>query len=633
MPATSLPDRIAHPAIHASMRDGVWHVDAATPLAPYPPRLTDRLAAGARDHPERTLVAQRNATGGWERLSYAQALAGARRIGQALRARGLGPERPLVILSGNDLQHFQLALGAMYAGVPYAPLSPAYALAAAGFTRLRQMIDLLTPGAIYAGDGAAFGAAIGAVLPAGCEWIADTPGARPATPFASLLATVPGDIDAAMAQTGPDTIVKFLFTSGSTGAGAPKAVITTQRMLCSNQQMLLQTFPFLGAIPPVLVDWLPWSHTFGGSHNAGIALYNGGTLHIDGGKPMPDAFGTTIANLREIAPTLHFNVPRGWDMLATALEQDAQLRYTFFSRTELLFCAGAALAPAVWARLQALAHAERGAPVRIMAGLGMTETAPGCLFGTGPSQEPGYVGVPAPGCRVKLVPVQGKYEACFAGPHVTPGYWRDPVRTAAAFDADGYYRTGDALRFADPARPALGFLFDGRLAEDFKLDSGTWVGTTALRARILAHGAPCVADAVIAGSGRASVAALVFARLDACHALSGLAADASAADILASPPVRAHFAAMLAAVNRGATGSAARVARLLVLDDAPDATQRELTDKGSVNQAAVLANRAALVDALYDDRAPGMLAPDAPSPAPQAATPWQGGQPPRAGAR
>jgi len=378
-------------------------------------------------------------------------------------------------------------------------------------------------------------------------------------------------------------------------------------MLCSNQQMLLQTMPFLRATPPVLVDWLPWSHTFGGSHNAGLALYNGGTLYIDGGKPMPGAFDTTLHNLREIAPTLHFNVPRGWDMLATALEQDCALRRTFFARTELLFCAGAALAPAVWARLDRLGAAERGAPVRIMAGLGMTETSPGCLFGTGAHADPGYVGVPAPGCRVKLVPRQGKFEACFAGPHVTPGYWRAPERTRATFDRDGYYLTGDALRFADPAHPALGFLFDGRLAEDFKLDSGTWVGTTALRARILADGAPCVRDAVLAGSGRAGVAVLVFAHLDACRALCDLAPAASAADVLASAPVRAHFAALLARVNEGATGSAARVARLLVLDDAPDATRGELTDKGSVNQAAVLANRAALVDALYDGSAPGLL--------------------------
>ena len=607
MPEPLPPARIAHPAITAREQDGAWHVDAATPLAPYPPRLTDCLVAGARAHPERTLAAQRDAAGNWQRLSYAQAWTSARHIGQALRHRGLSAKRPLVILSGNDLQHVQLALGAMYAGVPYAPLSPACSLAAHDFTRLARMIALLTPGAIYASDGAAFGAALDAVLPAGCEAIVDTPGRRPATTFSSLLATAPQDIDAANAGVGPDTIAKFLFTSGSTGADVPKAVITTHRMLCSNQQMLLQTLPFLGATPPVLVDWLPWSHTFGGSHNVGIALYNGGTLYIDGGKPVAGAFDTTIDNLRAIAPTVHFNVPRGWELLATALEQDAQLRRMFFSRTELLFCAGAALAPAVWARLHRLAVVERGTPVRIMAGLGMTETAPGCLFGTGAVDDPGYVGVPAPGCRVKLVPRQGKYEACFAGPHVTPGYWRAPERTRAAFDRDGYYVTGDALRFADPADPALGFLFDGRLAEDFKLDSGTWVGTGALRTRLLQRGAPCVLDAVIAGSGRASVAALVFARLDACRALSGLGPEAGAADVLASAPVRAHFAAMLALVNQGATGSAARVERLLVLGDAPNAAQRELTDKGSVNQAAVLHNRAALLEAMYAGSAPGLL--------------------------
>ena len=535
-------------------------------------------------------MAQRGPDGAWQRLSYAQVLGSARRIGQALADLGLSAERPLVILSGNDLQHFQLAMGALYAGVAYAPLSPAYALAPGDFSRLRQMVTLLTPGAVFASDSAAFGPAIDAVRPDGCAVLC----------LASLLATEPRDIDAVNAATSSDTIAKFLFTSGSTGAAtAPKAVITTQRMLCSNQQMLLQTFPFLRTTPPVLVDWLPWSHTFGGSHNVGIVLYNGGTLYIDDGKPAPRTFEATLRNLREIAPTLHFNVPRGWDLLATALEADAALRQRFFARNALLFCAGAALAPAVWTRLHRLAA---GRPLRILSGLGMTETAPGCLFGTGAVPDPGHVGVPAPGCSVRLAPRQGKYEACFKGPHVTPGYWRAPERTAAAFDADGYYRSGDALRFADASAPGLGFLFDGRLAEDFKLDSGTWVGTAALRARVLAHGAPCVAEAVIAGHDRATVAALVFARMDACRALAGLPPDAAGADVLVSAPVRAHFAAMLARVNAGATGSAARVARLVILDAVPD-----MTAKGSVNQAAELAARAALVDAMYDGSAPGLI--------------------------
>jgi len=590
---TDFPTDAIVPDTHVRLQDGIWHIDAATPLAHYPPRLTDCLVAGARAHPDRTFMAQRDGAGNWEHLTYAQALDSARSIGQALRERGLSCERPLVILSGNDLQHAQLALGAMYAGVPYAPLSPAYSLSADA-TRLRQMLAHLTPGAVYATDGAAYATALEEAAPNDCERIT---GAG----FAALLATPPGAIDSVHATLNGDTIAKFLFTSGSSGQAGPKAVITTQRMLCSNQQMLRQTFPDLATTPPVLVDWLPWSHTFGGSHNVGIALYNGGTYYIDSGKPAPGAFDATLANLRDVAPTLHFNVPRGWDMLASALEEDAALRARFFARNTLLFCAGAALSPSVWQRLAALAPT-----IRIMSGLGMTESAPGCLFGTGDVLDAGYVGVPAPGCRVKLVPAHGKLEAYFAGPHVTPGYWRDAGRTRAAFDG-AWLRTGDALRFADPAIPARGFLFDGRLAEDFKLDSGTWVSAGTLRARIVALGAPYVLDAVIAGSGRAEVAVLVFPRLDACARLDGLPPDASAAQVLASDRVIAHMAATLAGANSAVHGSAACIGRLLVLDGAPEAARGEVTDKGSINHAAVLANRAQLVAALYDDRAPGAL--------------------------
>ena len=557
--------------------DGVWRIDAATPLAPYPLRLTDCLVAGAQRHPDRTLVAARGADGAWERLSYAQVLTRARRIGQGLLALGLSAERPLAIVAPNSLAHFQLAMGALYAGVPYAPL--------AGTTvRLQQMLALLTPGAVYAEDSTL------------CSTL----------DLGSLLATEPATIDAAHARIDGDSIAKFLFTSGSTGAmTGPKAVITTQRMLCSNQQMLRQTYPCLGATAPVLVDWLPWSHTFGGSHNVGIALYNGGTLYLDGGKPLPGLFETTLRNLREIAPTVHFNVPRGWDLLTAALEQDASLRRQFFSRTELLFCAGAALAPALAARLNRLA-----APMTVVSGLGMTETAPGCLFSHGDSLHAGqageaaHVGLPAPGVRVKLVPRQGKYEACFAGPHVTPGYWRAPEHTGAAFDGEGYYHSGDALRLADSQDPRQGLVFDGRLADDFKLDSGTWVGSAALRARVLEYGAPYVQEAVIAGSGRADVAVLVFVQMDACRALVPGADDAP---VRASAQLAEHFGAVLAQVNHGKRGATARVARLLVLDGAPDGARGELTAKGSINQAAVLANRAALVEAMYDGRAPGLV--------------------------
>ena len=594
------PVRLGDPEIAAYQADGVWHVDAVTPLDAHPARFTDRLVQGAEAHPERTLVARRGADGEWIRLSYADVLARARRIGQALLDLGLSAERPLLILSGNDLQHFQLALGAMYAGVPFAPVSPAYSLVATDYGKLQELIAQLTPGAVYATDGAAFGRALAAVLPPDAELILDEGDfdGRQVTRFASLLDASAAGVDQANAGVGPDTIAKFLFTSGSTKH--PKAVITTHGMLCSNQQMLLQTFPFMADEPPVLLDWLPWNHTFGGSHNVGIVLYNGGTLYLDDGKPMPRDFPVTLRNLTEIAPTIYFNIPKGWELLTEALEGDAALRETFFSRVKLFFCAGAGLSQAAWDRLDAIAVAHCGESIRIMTGLGMTETSPSCTFGTGAIVKAGYVGVPAPGCKVKLVLVGQKMEARFHGPHVTPGYWRAPGLTAAAFDADGYYCTGDALRFVDDQHPELGFMFDGRIAEDFKLSTGTFVSVGPLRARVISQGAPYVMEAVVTGINRDAIGLLVFPRLENCHAMSGLPAAPSAAEVLGSSKVRAFFQQLVDGLNAGASGSATRIDRMLLLTEPPSIDQRELTDKGSVNQAAVLARRAAVIDAMYD---------------------------------
>ncbi|MFC0132864.1 feruloyl-CoA synthase [Massilia eurypsychrophila] len=599
-PVKRRPVRLGEPEIAAWQADGVWHVDAVTPLGDFPARFTDRLVQGAAAHPERTLVARRGADGEWIRLSYADVLSRARRIGQALLDRGLSAERPLVILSGNDVQHFQLALGAMYAGVPYAPLSPSYSLVATDYGKLAELIAQLTPGAVYATDGAAFGRALSAVLPSDAELILDEGdfSGREVTRFASLLGASTGSVDQANAAIRPDTIAKFLFTSGSTKK--PKAVITTHGMLCSNQQMLLQTFPFMADEAPVLLDWLPWNHTFGGSHNVGIVLYNGGTLYLDDGKPMPRDFPVTLRNLTEIAPTIYFNIPKGWEMLTEALERDAALRETFFSRVKLFFCAGAGLSQAAWDRLDAIAVAHCGESIRIMTGLGMTETSPSCTFGTGAIVKAGYVGVPAPGCKVKLVPVGAKMEARFHGPHVTPGYWRAPGLTAEAFDDDGFYRTGDALRFADDQHPELGFMFDGRIAEDFKLSTGTFVSVGPLRARVISQGAPYVMEAVVTGIDRDAIGLLIFPRQENCHALSGLPAGASASDVLASAPVRAFFQQLVDALNADASGSATRVDRLLLLAEPPSIDQRELTDKGSVNQAAVLTRRAALIESMYE---------------------------------
>jgi feruloyl-CoA synthase len=593
---------IGRPQVSVRQAGEAWYVDAETPLGAVPRRFTDCLVQGAREWPERTLVARRGPDGAWIRLSYADMLERARRIGQALLDRGLSDERPLAILSGNDLQHYQLAMGAMYAGVPYVPVPPAYSLVATDYGRLHELVAHLTPGAVYASDGTAFGRAIAAVLPADAELILDSGDVAglPATRFATLLETEPATVDAANAAVGPDTIAKFLFTSGSTKK--PKAVTTTHGMWSSNQQMLLQTFPFFGEEPPVLVDWLPWNHTFGGSHNVGIALYNGGTLYLDDGRPTPGDIGRTLANLREIAPTVYFNIPKGWEMLMDALEADAQLRDTFFSRVKLFFCAGAGLSQAAWDRLDAIAVRHCGESIRIMTGLGMTETSPSCTFGTGPIVRAGYVGVPAPGCRVKLVPVGGKLEARFKGPHVMPGYWRMPELTAEAFDDEGYYCTGDALRFADAAQPELGFMFDGRIAEDFKLSTGTFVSVGPLRAKVISLGAPYVLDAVVTGIDRNAIGLLLFPRLEHCQALSGLGMDATPAQVLASEPVRAFFAGLLRRLNADSTGSSTMVAMVRLQEEPPSIDHRELTDKGSVNQAQVLARRAVQVEAMYEGR-------------------------------
>lgn len=596
------PVALGNPEIRAMQQGGAWHVDAVTPLEAVPARFTDKLKSGAHAHPDRTLVARRGADGAWIRISYGSMLERVRCIGQALLNRGLSADRPLVILSGNDLQHFQLALGAMYAGIPYAPLSAAYSLIATDYSKLRDLVEQLTPGLIYASDGNAFGRAIQAVLPEGVELMLDhgDVAGKSARRFSTLLETVPTTVDAANAAVGPDTIAKFLFTSGSTKK--PKAVVTTNRMLCSNQQMLLQTFAFMKDEPPVLVDWLPWNHTFGGSHNVGIVLYNGGTLYLDDGKPTPRDFAATVHNLREIAPTIYFNVPKGFELLTEALEQDPALCATFFSRVKLFFCAGAGLSQAAWDRLDAIALAHCGESIRIMTGLGMTETSPSCTFGTGDIVRAGYVGVPAPGCKVKLVPIGDKLEARFHGPHVTPGYWRAPHLSAEVFDEDGYYCTGDALRFADDAHPELGFMFDGRIAEDFKLSTGTFVSVGPLKARVVSEGAPYVMDVVVTGLNRNTIGLLVFPRLEHCHTLSGLPIGATPQQVLQSVPVRAFFQQLLVTLNAHASGSSQRIDRLLLQAEPPSIDHREMTDKGSINQAAVLMRRSAMVDAMYEGR-------------------------------
>lgn len=605
---------IGHPAVEVLEVGGILHMRSLETLEPMPERLLDRLVHWAQIRPGHTFIAARDADGQWRRISYAQMLEDVRAIAQSLLAYGLGAERPLAILSGNDIEHLQMALGAMYAGIPYCPVSPAYSLLSQDFAKLRHVCDLLQPGLIFVSDAAVYQRAVDAVLPADTPLVAvrGEMAGRPQVSFASLLEQPGGaEAQAAFMASGPDSIAKFLFTSGSTKL--PKAVITTQRMLCANQQMLLQTFPVFAEEPPVLVDWLPWNHTFGGSHNLGIVLYNGGTLYLDGGKPTAQGFAETLRNLKEISPTAYLTVPKGWEELVTALETDSELRERFFARIKLFFFAAAGLSQSIWDRLDRVAEQHCGERIRMMAGLGMTEASPSCTFTTGPLSMAGYIGLPAPGCEVRLVPVDGKLEGRFRGPHIMPGYWRAPEQSAEAFDDEGFYRSGDAIKLADPCNPQWGLMFDGRLAEDFKLSSGVFVSVGPLRNRAVLEGSPYVQDLVIAAPDRECLGALVFARLYECRQLSGLPADASDTQVLASEPVRQWFADWLQRLNLQASGNASRLEWIALQDEAASIDRGEITDKGSINQRAVLQWRAAHVEALYRGQAPSILRAGKPS--------------------
>ena len=580
--------------------NGTIYLRSPHQLENYPDKITQRLEHWAKAAPDRTFLAQRKPDGSWRTLTYAQTLKQVRGIAQALLARKLSPERPIAILSGNDIEHALFGLAAMWSGIPYAPISVPYSLMSTDFGKLKSIVEILTPGLVFAADGKVFARALEAAVPAGIEIVmtANPPAGRTATPFAELLAATPTDaVEQAHAKVGPDTIAKILFTSGSTGY--PKGVINTQRMLCSNQAMIRSALEFVADEPPVLVDWPPWNHTFGGNHDFGLVLHNGGSFYIDEGRPLPGAIEATVRNLREVAPTIYLNVPKGFEMLLPYFRSDAALRQNFFSRLKVLFYAGAALQQYVWDELQQLAVATTGERIIFLSSLGSTETAPAALSRTWESDKPGNIGLPLPGVELKLVPAAGKLEALLKGPNITPGYWRRPDLTAQAFDEEGYYRIGDALKFVDPADPAQGLLFDGRIAEDFKLASGTWVSVGALRARFVDHCAPLVRDAVIAGADRDDVSALVFPDVEACRKLCGLAADAPAAAVLADARLREEFRRRLIALAQQSTGSSTRICLLVLLAEPPSLDAGEATDKGSINQRTVLDRRAALVAELY----------------------------------
>jgi feruloyl-CoA synthase len=578
----------AEPDIAVERRDdGCVLLRSRTPLEEYEPSMAAVLRRQATETPDRPFLCERTGTGvgEWRTLTFGEAAGAATRIGQALVERGLGPERPVMVLSGNSIEFALLMLGCFTAGVPFVPVSVAYSLMSRDHAQVRHIAGLIEPGLVYVADEEQFRPALDAI-------------GHSATPIAELLATSPGpEVEGAFAAVEPDTVAKVMFTSGSTGL--PKGVINTHRMLCANMQMLVQVWPFLGDEPPVLVDWTPWNHTFGGNNDFSTVLFFGGTMYLDDGKPVPGLIERTVANLREVAPTIYLNVPRGFAALMPYLENDDDLAATFFSRLRLIFYAGAALPRDLWDRLDRLARRITGGSVPMTSSWGSTETAPLATAAHFPLDGPGNIGVPVPGTTVKLVPSGSTYELRVRGEAVFPGYWREPDKTAAAFDEEGFYRIGDAARLVDPDDPAAGMLFDGRVAEDFKLTSATWVSVTRVRTGVVSAAAPLLQDVVVCAPDRDEVCALAWLDRGAVERAFGLTGEMAA--IVADPDVRKHVQTAIAGYNVDRPGTSSRIVRVLLLADAPSIDANEITDKGYINQRAVLTNRAADVERLYAD--------------------------------
>jgi feruloyl-CoA synthase len=592
--------RLAEPSVAIERRpNGEMILRSGIAPSAFPRQLGEYLRDWARRAPNRCFLAERDARGEWRKLSYGDAAAQVDRISQALLKRRHGPANPIAALCDNCINMALLKLGAMQVGIPFLPISPAYSLMSQDHAKLKYVVEAFTPSLIYVPQLPPFGRALNALALAGVDLIADEihPDFPSATAFPDLLAEEPGPlVQEGYAAVGPDTVAKILLTSGSTGM--PKGVINTHGMMCANGVAVDQMWPFLPEKPPIMVDWLPWNHTFGTNFNFNQILRHGGTMYIDAGKPAPGKLELTLRNLREIQPTLLYNVPRGFDMLLPVLEQDEAFARRLFERIDIIFYAGAALPPHLRERLDALSLATRGELIPILSSLGSTETAPVATLVHWHASVSAGVGLPVPGVEIKLVPDGEKLEFRARGGSVTPGYYRQPELTRQAFDPDGFFKLGDAVTFVDPARPEAGLAFDGRVSENFKLSSGTWVHVGELRVAAISAAAPMIQDAVITGHDRDDVGLLAFLNLEGCRKICGEAA-ANVEDLARAPVLHARIRDALLQFNRHDTASSRRIARVLLMTDPPSIDGNEITDKGYINQRAVLTRRRALVERLY----------------------------------
>lgn len=587
----------AHDVIREDRADGAILLRARAPLGSVARRTTDWLDNWADGTPGAVFLAERSGAG-WREACFAEVRDRARAIAGGLLGLGLGPDRPILIVSGNSVDHGVLALAAQYVGVPVVPLAEQYALIPAARGQIDFAASVIRPGAVFAGDGDAMAEVLARPVFDGVAKLTGR-GGGPGVHLLDDMARAGGDISEAHARVGPETVAKILMTSGSTSA--PKGVPTTHRMMCANQAQIAYGLPFLTARPPVILDWLPWNHVFGGSHNFNMMLAHGGALYIDGGKPTPQLIAVTLENLALKTGTMAFNVPVGFAMIRDALARDAALRRRYFADLDMLFYAGASLPQDVWTDLEAMARDVRGEMPLFTSSWGMTETAPAHLLQHQPTDRSGVIGVPLPGQEVKLLPdADGRCEVRVRGPNVFSGYLREPEATATAFDDEGFFRTGDAMVFVDPDDASLGLRFDGRISEDFKLQTGTWVRAAALRLEVLAALSGLVADVVVTGADRREIGLLLIpgaALRDAPDAT-----EARGALCVPSAAVR-----ICLALARPGGSSSTRVARALILAEPPSIAEGEITAKGNLNIRKLLSRRADLLDRLYDDSDPATM--------------------------